>query len=110
MTEILTQLRQVKDLLNKGWTKEVFARNELGEETRTDNINATCWCIGGAIIKVVPHSLEQRSPIWRVVHKAILLLGYTSQSITVFNDAPDTTIQQVMEVMDKAIALQESTT
>lgn len=84
------------------WTKGESARDVRGKEVPPNYPSAVCWCMTGALNKVV------RSPcVWfkseAVLSAADLIHGVVGGPIPSFNDAPTTTHATVLRVLDAAI-------
>ena len=52
-SETIQFLRDMRDLLEQGWTQLLGATDAEGVEIDACNPEATCWCLTGAIDKVV---------------------------------------------------------
>lgn len=92
-------LVKAKELLSdpEKWYKGYFAVNKNGKNVSSISDKAYKWCMTGALSKVCPYDVDAR-------HAAIDQLTFTlREGIPGFNDAPDTTHQDVMNAFDKAI-------
>jgi hypothetical protein len=90
---------KVYELLAKpeSWTKKAPARNKHGKEVNASYSEATCWCLAGAICKLI-EEVKIRASIYKQIHKEIDS-EYTS---TVdWNDAPERTHQDVIDLCKK---------
>lgn len=89
------------------WTKGESARDLRGKEVPPNYPSAVCWCMTGALNKVV------RSPcMWfkseAVLSAAELLETTVASEITSFNDNPATTHADVLRALDAAIERAQS--
>lgn len=105
-------LKKVRALVETNWAKGSFSRF----------VGATyCHCLGGAAGKVVCDydgilgisSIEEQTPVMRRVLHGIheelpeefkREIGWIQNDIYAFNDAPETTLVDVLAVLDRAIA------
>lgn len=77
------------------WIQGSYARNRPdGKVVPPLHPDATCWCLDGAVIRVVP-------PKWRYAVR-MALVG-TGKACT-WNDAPERTHADVLGAIDKALA------
>lgn len=107
MTKNLKQiLLSTRDLIASGWTQNVHARNTYGLPVPYFSEEATCFCLNGALLRVVrsemENSLEKGEKVFFAVED--LLLACQSAYIT-WNDAPGRTQVEVLSLLDRAIAL-----
>jgi hypothetical protein len=100
------------------WTKSAYARlryvsvNNPGALSHSGNLNAKdpqahCWCLFGAIQKCYPaidqSSMHEQDRVTRRVSASIRKsFPKRDGSITVFNDAPNTTFADVLAVVKHA--------
>jgi hypothetical protein len=95
-----------KQLLSdpKHWIKGDLAKNESGAVVDPMASDAICWCMNGAMIKVTESNnlarIIQEMDAQDYLYKAIPV-PYVSS----YNDADETTHQDIMNVFDKAIEL-----
>lgn len=101
----LQALRDIRDLLEppERWTKGAFARTAPDAEGRVDadSPHATCWCLEGACWRVTgePYS----SFVWQRLNRYVSD-NNLGQRTSNFNDRPETTHRNVLEVLDGVIA------
>lgn len=95
-------LRGARELLSdpKKWTKGKLAKNELGLEVNTQDEAAVCYCAMGAIDKLAGNDVVRHSAAlsW-------LIAALPSGNVVLFNDAPETTHADILDLFDKAIEL-----
>ena len=105
MTELLNNLRAVRAQITTPdrWTKGWFARDQYGNECRSQDSTATCWCIMGAITFVTPRD-RKKLAIVKDVLSAHLPTWYC---LSDFNDRPTTTHADIIALIDRAIATEE---
>jgi len=73
------------------WTQGKYARDAYGKEVHVDSPKATCWCLEGAFIKCYPRN--NRKIFKKLVNKI--------QFIVNWNDAPERTHQDVINVLNE---------
>lgn len=97
-------LKSARELLSDPvrWTKGCLARDANGVSVHASN--GVCWCLMGAVIKVCPDDDDYmtRSSARHFIHES--LEGQSIYGdIPSFNDAPDTTHEDLLKTLDKAI-------
>ena len=111
MSQIKTDLISARELIQQGWVKKYSHQLIEGQY---------CFCILGAINETaapgaltgngeVPWTLEEDARYEAMIAALGLQLGIgdqNSSSIIQFNDAPETTKEEVLTLFDKAIAAQ----
>jgi hypothetical protein len=93
-------LRALRERLTppNAWIKGAFARSAKGNEVSIHNPKATCWCLMGAI------SLEDiSSKEYYALCKEISKKNGSATTIKIFNDTPNITHEDILEVLDHAI-------
>lgn len=91
-------LIDIKALLNlKGWTQGALAKNSSGIEVDMHSTEAICFCIVGATAAVVSDYTTNRK-----VRNHIRQFT-PGNLIFDWNDAPGRTLQEVNDLLDKAI-------
>lgn len=110
-------LKGTRELLSDParWTKGQFARDKGGFVTRLTSNDAVCWCVRGAILKTYDdHGLFFLDLFYlstRLIERALPadLVSKSKEDgkdpIVDFNDDPNTTHEDVLKVLDKAIEL-----
>lgn len=93
-------LIEVRKLISKpeNWTKHVAARDLDFEKVPSSSPRACRWCIIGAVYKVVNNDLLARIRITDILGR--VLGGH----VDAWNDADETTHQDVLDLFDKTIA------
>lgn len=105
MTRLET-LEAARALLARGWTQNVCARNEKGEGVGSRAPEAVCWCALGAINAVTSSSFEGAA-VRAAVYQAILdsvRSRHPFLDLSGWNDRPNRTQEEVLELFDAAIA------
>ena len=111
-------LREVKALLEKGWIKNALAEDSEGRVTSVLSSEACKFCMVGAALCVtgryaaahdVPLEIELRHDraLKTAIENAIKRYAphyYFNDRIPAFNDANSTKLEDVLKVMDMAIA------
>lgn len=109
MNKYVDILQKARGLLVKGWTKGAYARIADNTPVIFSHSNATCWCMVGALYAANSKFVSNNSTgefyglryLW-----AAITLGNESE-LTHWNDTPERTINDVLDVYDKAIQLAE---
>lgn len=81
------QLQAARDLVHNGWVK--------GASEITNPAGGKCYCLSGALA-----AANAPQVAWNKVKEVI-----PGGGIVTFNDAPETTKEDVLKVLDRAIAL-----
>ncbi len=92
-------LKQARIKIERGWTKGWFARDENGLRVHTDDPRASCFCLSGAMYIKVCSSAELLRA--RILLKSVLPDGFSN--IVQFNDNCNTTKENVLNLIDRAI-------
>jgi hypothetical protein len=111
MGEVVERLRLARSKLEFGWTQTAPARDASGNVTPTDDAGAVCWCVFGAVHVVSDYRTWENA--WKCVERAACEAGFygdhgTGNGPVRFNDAPGRTQAEVLELIDRAIALAEA--
>lgn len=115
--KVLDELRELRKLLEdpRRWTKGTFARNIEGFEVSASNPDAVCWCLEGAIAKIVGDEIAASdegsifyTPLFNVIAACLSTAEIEGSGIAGFNDAEDTTHQDVLNLLDGALEYVES--
>lgn len=97
-------LAEARDLVSSGWTKGFMARDGEGQPTQPLHQAAVCWCVMGALVKasVKPESDFGASS----ADSAALLHRFLPWGVGLaeFNDDPTTGQEDVLRLLDQAIA------
>lgn len=105
MSDTKLILIEAQQKITEGWTQGAYARmsNEVddGGKVPVDSPLATCWCIMGAVFAVTPAGVPYRMALDKLKEAN----GWEDTSnIIQWNDDPDRTQEQVLELFDKVIA------
>ena len=97
--KLLENLKRVKSLLSdeSAWTKRVYAKDAKGYTIATKDDKACSWCLAGAIYK----SSDTLDEINNVIE---CLKQFTGQSVCYYNDKEETQHQDIINLLDTAIA------
>ncbi|MDH7796402.1 MULTISPECIES: hypothetical protein [unclassified Beijerinckia] len=119
MSQLLEDLKAVRTLLTPPakWTRDYYAMDEEQSQIEPWSTYATCYCMLGAMNKVVaegefPNQLDEltydtseKNPRWKALEGAIqIVVTRTHSDIPTFNDDRRTTHDDVLNVLDEAIA------
>ena len=104
-------LNDIRDLIKdeKHWIQQgCYARDRNGFECDPDSVDACKWCLQGALIRVM--GIDYITSIGVDVHSAIcdaLVEHKVVMDLVLFNDHRNTSHQDVMNVLDRAIEIRE---
>ena len=114
MNKATEVLMSAKELIQKGFTKDVIARDSMGAATHSGDPNAVCWCSVGAINKAVrdheaAYCLVGTRPVNTVAYDLAqahcpLHSNGRRMELDEFNDSAWTTQADVVALFDAAIA------
>jgi hypothetical protein len=109
MNKHVTTLQSARELIAKGWTQKVYAR--LADDTAIHffNKDACRFCMVGAIYRANDKFVDKGTTdnyygiryLWTAVN-----LDSEAQ-LTLWNDTPERTVDEVLAAYDKAITLAE---
>lgn len=106
-TETIAVLDAVRDVLSNPdrWTKFELARSRLGDPVEPDDPSASCWCLQGAISRVVDDSTTRNA-----AHQELrVTLALRDRLINLpliaveYNDQHDTTHADILKLIDDTI-------
>jgi hypothetical protein len=100
---VVETLELAKKKLCIGWTKDACARTAAGTPVLSAHKDAVCWCLLGAIGVSTCSSGNFNEAVFALERA---LPADCWQSISLFNDAEERTIEQVLELVDRAIAME----
>jgi len=87
------------------WTKRAFARNQHGEPVSTFNPDAVCYCLVGALSKVLKeHQMFTDDTVYlveRLLRSTVAEISGGTQSVSQFNDSHEHA--EVLAALDKTI-------
>ena len=87
------------------WTKLAWARNSRQISCAMDNSDAQCFCLGSSLILASP-PLEPKIVNVEIENQLPIINGKVP-TIAEYNDHPDTTHADIMNLFDKAIEAAE---
>lgn len=107
---LVTVLEDIKAKILQGWCRLDFAEDELGYEIDPTSERACRWCIMGAAKAVThlhPHP-QAFKKVRTLLHQAVLQVKTKKPTlegwdISEYNDAPGTTREDIIHVIDLAI-------
>lgn len=95
---VLKELRAGRERIERGWCQNDFARDADGNAIDPKDPRACRWCVYGASFSYWAEKiLENAGQAW-----------FDSNLLAVWNDMPERTHADVLELYDRAIALAES--
>lgn len=97
-------LKAAQDLVRKGWCQGAWARREDGSAVDATDVDAVSFCLSGALNRIwrktgTPPSLY--FTVSMAVHHVIRKKD--AHILSEFNDAPDRTQAEVIELFDEAM-------
>lgn len=92
-------LNNAIDRVSRGFCKRAYAINYAGDMISPDDENAVAWCTLGALGDIGRNDYIPIDMAWK-----ILLDTYDIDSIPTWNDQPERTKEDVIELYKKAIA------
>lgn len=96
MTTTKEVLVKARALVEKGWTKDAYARDSSGDRVPYYDFTACQWCMVGAVDAA--DDIRLRFSAKDILRRVI------GGQISAFNDAPSTTHADVLAAFDRAIA------
>lgn len=98
-------LREARKLIERpeAWTRGAFARSSAQWPVASDDAEAACWCIHGAINRISRIACREDG----AMDAKIALRNALPASIALFNDDPSTTHADVLAAFDRAIAAED---
>ncbi len=104
--EELQQLAQandrVRELLEQGWTQDVFARREDGTAVNPNSPEAVSFCISGGVHRaareIVPEEDLSDLLTW---HLKYIEDALGSRNPVIYNDDPERTQEDVIDLLDR---------
>lgn len=81
------------------WTKEHCAKDSDGDPTNSSSPTAVCWCLAGAMNRMISLNEDMFFSKTHFTLTEIVRSTTKHQEISYFNDAPETTYEDVMKVV-----------
>ena len=108
----LDDLIKARSYVAAGWTQNVVARNAQGQMVLPTSLEAVSHCLDGAVEAAVNFKSKSDLPRFRMVMRALaaqLSVGPTPYMgcTTAWNDEPERTIVEVLDLFDRAIKVQK---
>jgi hypothetical protein len=95
-------LRAARALIQRGWCKGAFARDETGIPVAPNEHHAVQWCSRGAIAAA---TIRREAEHVAAVDALKMQVGF---AIAVWNDARERTQAEVLAAFDRAIQAEEA--
>jgi hypothetical protein len=105
--ETLTKARELLTARER-WTKGHFARTAKDERCQYDDPKAACWCLAGAIARVIPGKGNESELLYDDVYDILtdaLRAGREEGPFIQWNDRPERTHGDVLALLDRAIGI-----
>ncbi len=108
--EVLGVLKNARKLLipKENWAQGGFAKNNT-ENVQPRSDNATSWCMIGALRKTIDNDYDPIYCKCLTVLSQSLPKSYNGLSVMGFNDRPQTTHRQILNLFNRAIKKIEKT-
>ena len=97
MTKLV--LKKVREIIENGWTQGSYARNQNGYSVAETSSDACCWCLSGALWKL--DDSHDTSQARQLLEEGCQKNGFNG--IATFNDYPQTTKQDVLNLIDSVM-------
>lgn len=98
-------LQVAKGFIERGYTKQYFARNGNDAPVDSKDPNAVCWCAAGAVRRAVPKGVQSELMEYDALYQLRLSLPEgASNDLVEYNDRPTTTKEDILALFDRAIA------
>lgn len=95
-------LKRTRELVAQGWCQEAFAKTKHGQPCAWSEPEAGQFCISGAVRRAAySQGRGNRYELWKRAGDAIRLIVPDFVS---WNDEPGRTQQEVLDLLDRAIA------
>lgn len=110
---VLDDLKQMETLLNGDgrWIKYEEAQDANGKAVLGENPDACCWCLIGAMMRVSKDGehvdLGRVSDLSNAIYNALGEVPLNRPTLVSFNDAANTTQDDVLALIRKAIEMNE---
>lgn len=92
--EFIRKLRRARQLLQKGWIKNDWAKDKDGSSVHERSRHAVCWCLMGALHRAGLEPLQY-----------VMVNRYNQDmNVAVWNDSWRRTKEQVLACIDNSIA------
>ena len=105
-TETMTILNTAGELLRSiGWTQGAFAINEDGETTAPDDDDAIALCMNGALQRASDWIATCNPCYEEADHAVSRVLPPEFEDMEAWNDHPDRTLSEVLELLEHAANL-----
>lgn len=98
------QLHRARELVRRGWTQGVFARDVQDGGVEPTAKGAVSYCAGGAICSVVGH-YGPCSPLEYLAAALPTPCMPIYESLAIYNDASTTTQADILACYDRAICM-----
>lgn len=99
MSDVKAVLKKARALIDIGWTKGTYARNQRHEPTAECSRAAICWCVYGALIRASSELHVPLSPAIDILYKH---LEPEYGGLADFNDAQPSK-KPVLALFDRAL-------
>lgn len=102
LEQVLDVLKKARSYVERGWISRAMARDSAGELVHPCDPYATCWCLSGAIRAAQGQKLIPQVEI--EITKLLREVGGFNKPVYQWNDDPDRTKYEVLELLDRALA------
>jgi hypothetical protein len=110
MSTLADKLREARALIDtpEKWTQGANARDAAGRKVPAYSSRARCFCMTGAVIRVMAGGFDAAVPVLGALRKGAN--GLEGGSPHLWNDAPERTHAEVLAAFDRAIEAAQATT
>ena len=108
MTETREALEAMRNTLSDpgAWTTGASARDEDRQTTDVYGIDAVSWCLIGALWRHTDRGAQRQAAKQALL--TVINLQLPAMGIRSFNDAPGRTLDEILAVIDGAIAVEDA--
>jgi hypothetical protein len=99
----LEGLKKARALIEAGWTQDTWARDAEGEPVWPESEDAVCFCTRGAVRAATRWNGPERYAMFELLEGEI-----PSGMIAQWQDSPERTKEEVLDLFDTVIAKVES--
>lgn len=108
--EQVALLHAARARVQTGWTQRAYARDEWRRGVDPLDPEAIAWCLFGAVVAAAEGDGARMAPVLRILRRLVKAPDAEAADVTVivtWNDQPGRTREEVLALLDDAIALAE---
>lgn len=88
------------DFIKKGWCQKVSARNSQGLPCNPTDIDATEWCLVGAVFAAFPTDMHKRIEVWEQLRATLEAQGAAPVFCSNWNDVEERKQEEVVSLLE----------